>query len=204
VVWRGRLPAHEAGSFPVVLRLPRKTGDYAFPAYQTCPGETAGWTERAATGAGPHALLRPAPVLKIGPRVRRAGNLTVGEAIVSPTRGTVPTNAVYLTVYNGGQEADRLLGAASPDARSVMLHVTETEGGIARMKAAAGLAVPPQAATVLAPGGAHLMVTGPARPLRVGQRLPLTLRFQRTGAVRIEAVVAEPPLPEAGGGPHHH
>jgi hypothetical protein len=41
----------------------------------------------------------------------------------------------------------------------------------------------------LAPGGLHVMLIGLTRPLAAGERVPLTLRFERAGAVTVEAEV---------------
>ena len=89
------------------------------------------------------------------------------------------TNAVvFMDIVNGGQQTDRLLGAACNCAARVELHEMSMAGGIMRMRpAAAGLEIPPAGAVRLAPQGPHLMLMGLKQPLHPGQPVPLTLQF---------------------------
>ncbi len=110
--------------------------------------------------------------------------------------------AAYVTVENRGG-ADRLLGASTPAADRVTLHETVEEGGLLWMRELDGLDVPAGRALVLEPGVAHLMLEELPRSLRAGQRVPLTLRFERSGHIVVEAtVVAGVVAPDghAGGG----
>ncbi len=99
------------------------------------------------------------------------------------------TGAAYLTIVNRGAEADRLLGASSPIAKSVMLHETIKNGDILRMRPVKELAIPPGEAVVLEPGGRHLMLMGLVTPLEHGVAVPLTLIFQHAGRVTVELAV---------------
>jgi copper(I)-binding protein len=99
------------------------------------------------------------------------------------------TGAGYMVLRNAGVEPDRLLGAETPAARRVELHTMMRDGDVMRMRHADAIAVPPGGAVALAPGGLHLMLIGLTRPLRVGERVPVTLRFERAGAVPVELVV---------------
>lgn len=101
------------------------------------------------------------------------------------TRAT-PTSrsgAGYLTLRNTGDAADRLLAAESPAARTVELHTMTMEEGVMRMRPAAPPAIAAGGELRLAPGGLHLMLMDLAEPLAVGATVPLTLRFERAGAV---------------------
>jgi copper(I)-binding protein len=60
-------------------------------------------------------------------------------------------------------------------------------GGIMRMRPVpGGLPIPAGQTVKLEPNGYHLMLIGPKRPFKVGDRIPATLRFQRAGAVKVE------------------
>ena len=61
-----------------------------------------------------------------------------------------------------------------------------------------GVAVPAGAAVVLKPGGAHVMISGLTAPLRDGDSLKLTLRFERSGDKVVDFKVA----PATGGMGH--
>ena len=93
--------------------------------------------------------------------------------------------AVYLTLKNGG-EADRLTAASTEVARTVELHRTITEGGVARMvHVKDGIELPAGGTVELKPGGYHVMLIGLNRELRGGDKFSLTLTFQRAGSVSV-------------------
>lgn len=90
----------------------------------------------------------------------------------------------YLTIDNGGPVADRLLSASSPAAAKVEIHQMSMQNGIMTMRPLEqGLAIPPDATVTLAPGGDHIMFIGLAAPFEEGQRIPVTLNFQRSGKI---------------------
>lgn len=109
-----------------------------------------------------------------------------------------PTAAAYLTLRNRGAQPDRLLGGATPVAASLGVHSMSMAGGVMLMrKLDAGLPLAPGARAELKPGGDHLMLTGLAHPLKAGDRVPVTLRFERTGKVALTLpVLASPPRPQ--------
>jgi copper(I)-binding protein len=118
------------------------------------------------------------------------------------TRVTPPGAEVaagYLEIRNTGRETDRVIGASTPVADRVELHVMASEQGIMKMREATSFEVPARKRLVLRPGGTHLMIVGLRKPFVKGQRIPLTLRFERGGDVHIELEV------QAGGStkPHH-
>jgi copper(I)-binding protein len=103
--------------------------------------------------------------------------------------------AGYLTIANAGP-ADVLLAVETPVARA-SLHRSSMQAGMSTMRdMASGLPAPARQTVVLAPGGDHIMLAGLTRPLTAGQKIPVTLVFQRAGRVKIELTV-ETPTPSA-------
>ncbi len=118
------------------------------------------------------------------------------------TRATPPGAEVaggYLEIRNSGKETDRMIGASTPVAARVELHVMTREQGIMKMREAASFEVPARKRLILRPDGTHLMLVGLRKPLAKGQRIPLTLRFERGGDVHIELEVQA-----AGSSKPHH
>lgn len=108
------------------------------------------------------------------------------------TRATPPGAKVaagYLEIRNSGKEPDRVIGAASAAAERVELHVLKREGEVVRMREVKDFEVPARERLVLRPGGSHLMIVGLRKPLAKGERIPLTLRFERAGDLRFELEV---------------
>ena len=98
----------------------------------------------------------------------------------------------YFTVTNKGHEADRLIAAASPAAAKIELHGIKVVGyGITMKPLEKGLGLPPDTAITLKPRGYHLLMELNA-PLSQGQRVPVTLTFEKAGPQQIELLVEAP------------
>lgn len=96
----------------------------------------------------------------------------------------------FMLLKNAGATAERVVGASSPVAGSVQMHVTTRLGDVMRMRQVESFDIPAGGAFELKPGGAHLMLVGLRRPLTQGERVPLSLRLERGGELRIELSVA--------------
>lgn len=86
-------------------------------------------------------------------------------------------------IGNAGSAPDRLLGAESPLAVRVEMHVATMEAEVMKMRQAKSLEVPPKGTLELKPGGAHLVFVDIQGPFREGDLVPVTLRFERAGEV---------------------
>jgi copper(I)-binding protein len=133
----------------------------------------------------------------------RAGALWVGLLVTSPLMPVVaaaaPTHAAatvsvsdpwirlpppaanvaagYVQLHNGGGP-DRLRSASSSAFAEVQIHAMRLDGEVMRMKALPdGLALPAGQTVALQPGGYHLMLLKPKRPLSAGQTVRIKLRF---------------------------
>jgi len=81
---------------------------------------------------------------------------------------------------------DRLLGGSSETASRIDIHEMASDGGVITMRALDnGLALPPGATVTLAPGGDHLMLNEIKQPLKQGDSLPVTLKFEKAGDVAV-------------------
>lgn len=84
-------------------------------------------------------------------------------------------SAAYARLTNRGKRPLAVDGARSPDFGGAGLHRTVVDdSGIARMREGT-LEIAPGASAMLEPGGWHLMLFDPARPLKAGDTVPLTL-----------------------------
>lgn len=116
----------------------------------------------------------------------------VRAAWARPTMGAAGMSAVYLEVV-GGRRADTLVGASTPAAGRLELHRSEMHDGMMGMAGAGDIPIPAGAVVRLAPGGLHLMLMDAKRPLRVGDRIPVTLRFAKAGTATVDAPVRSTP-----------
>ena len=114
--------------------------------------------------------------------------IEVAGAWARPTPPSAKTAAAYLTVTASGGE-DRLVGASTPVAGKAEVHETIDDNGIMKMRPAGALTVKPGTPATLKPGGLHVMMTDLKQPLSEGQTFPLTLRFEKAGAVEAQVHV---------------
>jgi copper(I)-binding protein len=98
--------------------------------------------------------------------------------------------------------ADRLLGGSTPVAERFELHSMTMQGDVMQMRQVPAIDLPAGRAVKLEPGGLHVMFIGLKQPLAAGSKLPVTLRFEKAGEVKVEFdVSARAP---AGGHQHKH
>jgi periplasmic copper chaperone A len=130
------------------------------------------------------------------------GALTIDHPIVSPIKPPRQVTAGYFTIINTGG-ADRLLSASSPNAKAVEIHThRKGQGGMMRMEMVkGGVAVPAKGKVTFKPGGLHLMLFGVTGEIKEGDAVPVTLVFQKAGAIEVVAMGETPTL---GGGGHKH
>ena len=104
-----------------------------------------------------------------------------------PVPAGLTTGVGYGVLVNDGATPDRLLSASSPVAARVELHesmrMNGPMGSMSHMAPLVGLDVAAHGRDALAPEGRHLMLVGLRRPLRMGERVPVTLMLQRAGRV---------------------
>jgi len=91
-----------------------------------------------------------------------------------------------MLIRNAGAAADRLVGASSPSAARVEMHVHVHEGGVMKMREVAGYDVPAKGSFELKPGGAHLMFIDIKRPFKEGEQIPVRLKFEKAGEVSVD------------------
>lgn len=116
--------------------------------------------------------------------------LTVDQAWV---RATPPNAAVaggFLRVANAGAADEVLLAASTEAAERVEIHEMKMRGEVMEMRQlTGGLDIPAGKTVELKPGGYHLMLIKPKRPLAEGQTVTLTLRFRNAGERNVTFMV---------------
>jgi copper(I)-binding protein len=104
-------------------------------------------------------------------------------------------------------EGARLVGASSPVAGVVEIHEMAMEGNVMRMRPVPGIDLPPGRSVVLKPGGYHVMLLDLKRPLKVGERVPVELRFETrdkrlvSQPIEVDVMARAPAASDAG---HKH
>lgn len=123
-------------------------------------------------------------------------------------RATVPqqkaTGAfMSITSAKGG----RLVDAKSPVAGVVEIHEMKMENNVMKMRAVAGIELPPGKAVALAPSGYHVMLMDLKQPMKEGDSVPITLTVEdkdkKRETVEVKAVV-RPLTSDGKKGGHGH
>ena len=116
-------------------------------------------------------------------------DLKIGHPYTRATPPGAVAAGAYLSIENKGKAADKLLRAATPAAGLVELHTMSMDGNVMRMRAVPSIDVAAGATVKLAPGGLHVMLQDLKRPLKEGDKVPMTLVFERAGEVKVELAV---------------
>lgn len=105
---------------------------------------------------------------------------------------TDATSAVYLTIQNSGSQSDRLVSATSQVAQSVEIHQSLVQNNVASMLKLDTLALPAKSTIQFQPGGYHLMLIGVNRALNPGDKISLSLQFEKSAPIQIGVAVRGP------------
>lgn len=136
------------------------------------------------------------------------GDLTVNQAQARASMGKMPNSAAFLQIENKGKSDDALLSATSPAAQQVELHQMSMEGDVMKMRAVDSVDIKAGDKLEMKPGqGYHLMLMGLKKPLKAGDKFPLTLNFRKAGKVPVSVEVVEmnmPAKPAGGEGMDEH
>jgi periplasmic copper chaperone A len=120
----------------------------------------------------------------------RAEDVKAGDLVISQPWSRAPAGAKvasgYLTIENRGTAPDRLLGGTADVAAKVDVHEMGSANGVMTMRSLNdGLTLSPGATVKLAPGGYHLMLAGLMHPLKQGDNVSMTLKFEKAGNVAV-------------------
>lgn len=99
------------------------------------------------------------------------------------------TGAVYVTISNRGARPDAITGASTDVAERVELHETKDVGGVMAMRPVGRLELPAGTTLEMKPGGYHVMLIGLRRDLAPGDVVTLTLTFEQSAPLTVEAAV---------------
>ncbi|MDA9543493.1 copper chaperone PCu(A)C [Bradyrhizobium yuanmingense] len=133
----------------------------------------------------------------------KAGDLVVSQAWSRATPGGAKVAGGYLTIENKGNAADRLVSVSADIAGKAEIHEMAMDNGVMKMRALdKGLAIEPGKTVKLAPGGNHLMLQELKGPFKQGDKVPVTLQFEKAGKVTVALAVQGVGAQAPGDGGH--
>ncbi len=130
----------------------------------------------APSAGGPGAATGTAAV---APHPRGARQLAISEAWIRLLPGDSPSGG-YFVIHNDSAVNRTIVGAEAEDFQAVMLHQSVEQNGLSTMVHVDKVVVPAHGDVSFEPGGYHLMLMGPKRPLNPGDSERVTLHFADT------------------------
>jgi periplasmic copper chaperone A len=116
----------------------------------------------------------------------KAGDLVITQAWSRATPGGAKVGGGYLTIENKGSAPDRLIGGSADITDKIQVHEMAMNNGVMTMRPLdKGLTIEPGKTVKLAPGGYHLMMFDLKNPLKQGDKVPVTLEFEKAGKVKL-------------------
>ncbi len=118
----------------------------------------------------------------------------------SPMAAT--NGAAYMVIENKGREEDALIGADADVSEVVEIHeMVIDENNVMHMKPVEGqrLVIPARGKVELKPGGYHIMFIGLKKQLKEGDVIDLTLKFEKSGDIKVQAPVKKMAMDKKGG-----
>ncbi len=129
-----------------------------------------------------------------------AQDYKLGKLMISKpwARVTLPDKpgAGYMQIHNMADGADKIVSASSKAADRVELHTHIMDKGVMKMRKVEAIGIQAKGLTELKPGGLHLMFFGINKQLKMGDKIPVTVNFEKAGSLGIEMDIK---MKEGGG-----
>lgn len=133
----------------------------------------------------------------------KAGDLVITQAWSRATPGGAKIAGGYLTIENKGTAPDRLISGSGDVVGKVEVHEMAINNGVMTMRPLdKGLPIEPGKTVKLAPGGYHLMLMDLKKPFKQGDKVPVTLEFEKAGKVTLSLDVQGVGAQAPAGGDH--
>lgn len=122
----------------------------------------------------------------------KAGDLRIEHPHARTTVPNQPSGVAYVAIENKGRNSDKLIAVTSTIAKSVEIHTMSMDGNVMKMREVDSIEIKPAARIAMQPGdGYHIMLIGLKKPLKAGDKFPLTLTFEKSGKVEVSVRVEE-------------
>lgn len=146
------------------------------------------------------AIMAGLPGLLLSLAAPAGTTLEVVDPWVREAPPAATVHAAYMTIRNPDTSPAEIGAITSPDFKRSELHRTIIEDSVASMAPVATLVIPAASEISMQPGGMHLMLFDPQRPLRAGDSVTLTVH--RAGGASV--TVTAPVIRSTGESDHHH
>jgi periplasmic copper chaperone A len=129
-----------------------------------------------------------------------SAQVKVDRAWARPTVPGQQGGGGYLSITSA--RADKLIGGNTPVAERFELHTMAMKGDVMEMRQLDAIELPAGQTVEFKPGGLHVMFIGLKQPLALGSKVPVTLKFEKAGAITVQFDVMARPAAAAPQGTH--
>jgi len=137
-----------------------------------------------------------------------AGEVRIDHPYATPSQpGELSAQVYFRALKNRGHRPDKLLSARTSLTTGMAWQHIDTTQGAVRKTTGAAIDIPAHADVPMrhnSPQGHTLTLSGLPRPLAVGERFSLWLRFEQAGEVEVKVVVQHPKDTPAAKTAHAH
>lgn len=113
----------------------------------------------------------------------------VKDAWINEAPPVAKVLAGFMKINNPTDKIQLLLGAESPAFEKVEMHRTVMEGDMAKMVRQESIEIPAQGQVEFAPGNLHLMLINPKQPIKAGDTVMITIKFENGKNSPVEFIV---------------
>ena len=136
------------------------------------------------------------------------GDVRIEHPYATPSQpGELSAQVYFRALSNRGHRPDKLLSARTSLTTGMAWQHIDTTQGAVRKTTVAAIDIPAHADVLMrhnSPQGHTLTLSGLPRPLAVGDRFSLWLRFEQAGEVEVKVVVQQPKDTPAAKTAHAH
>lgn len=135
--------------------------------------------------------------------VESTGQMMVHDVMVRAVPVAGGNGAIYFTVMNGTDQAERLVAVESDVAVAAEMHESINVNNVIRMEPRPdGFEIPAGGSVALTPGGKHVMLLNLKQPLTEGETIAITLRFEHAEPLSVTVPIVA--LGSTMEGEHQH
>jgi copper(I)-binding protein len=118
-----------------------------------------------------------------------ASDIKIENARVRLLPPTSPATGAFMKISNLSNKDIKLMNATSDASQITELHNHLNVDGIMKMRKVPFITVPAKGSVMLKPGSFHVMLIGLKKPLALGQKIPLKLKFDNQEEISINPEV---------------
>ncbi len=130
-------------------------------------------------------------------------NVMLVDGYVRAMPTSVPNTAVYATLMNHCAPI-KLVGVETAVADEAQLHTLVEENGVVKMRQQESFEIAEHGTLNLVPSGDHIMLLGLKKPLNIGDKVTLTLKFDDQSQQEINLTVRKQDMVEQDRKMEHH